>query len=425
MATCGEGQLEGPGAPAWPRVQLQAGHEPAPIPPAPSSGVSGGPTATPRSQDPLPASPLRDIGSAPRRTRGLGPVTHLRPRDTHPPLAARGRQQGAAEPRRGRAAGRSPHLTCAPGQRRPPPKKNKNQNPSLCSALLCPPAPALTGQAATSAAAGRSAPSRRTPGFRDRRRRHRARPGQGSETPPPCQGPAGRARHSQPRHANGRWAPRRLRRRPPRRGAASARGRGAHPAAPPPPPPESRPRNAPRRAEAAGPGPPPQAAPFAGGGLPLRPPCPALPRVAWGVGVPSVPSCWVAPPGVPGEPRSWESCAPNPPSIPVFPIQFLTASPPGTWGGHQPFPPLLLSSQPQRFPRLDGVRPSPWLSTPRLCPGSAAQTFSLWPCGQPVLMSCSCSGSLQPQWMLHAVGPTSCTSTFSCTQTCSCVLLKC
>lgn len=421
------GSWKGLGLQRGPEFSFKPATNPPPSlqPPAPGSAGVPPPPLRGRTRSRLPrcGTPARPQ----RRTQGLGPVTHLRPRDTHPPLAARGRQQGAAEPRRGRAAGRSPHLTCAPGQRRPPPKKTQKPKPFalLCSALLCPPAPALTGQAATSAAAGRSAPSRRTPGFRDRRRRHRARPGQGSETPPPCQGPAGRARHSQPRHANGRWAPRRLRRRPPRRGAASARGRGAHPAAPPPPPPESRPRNAPRRAEAAGPGPPPQAAPFAGGGLPLRPPCPALPRVAWGVGVPSAPSCWVAPPGVPGEPRSWELCVPNPPNIPVFPIQFLTASPAGTWGGHQPFPPLLLSSQPQRFPRLDGVRPSPWLSTPRLCPGSAAQTFSLWPCGQHVLMSCSCSGSLQPQWMLHAVGPALCTSTFSCTQTCSCVLLKC
>lgn len=142
----------------------------------------------------------------------------------------------------------------APLARRPPPRR--------------PPTPHSPGRRGSASASRRT----RAAPVRLRGRRRGARPEQGAETPPPCQGPAGRARHSQPRHANGRWAPRRAQRCAPRRGAASARGRGAHPAEPPP---DSRRWNAPRRAEAAGPRPPP-AAPEARRPPPLLPPAPRL-----------------------------------------------------------------------------------------------------------------------------------------------------
>lgn len=131
------GSWKGLGLQRGPEFSFKPATHPPPSlqPPAPgSAGVPPPPLgARTRSRLPRCGTPARPQ----RRTRGLGPVTHLRPRDTHPPLAARGRQQGAAEPRRGRAAGRSPHLTCAPGQRRPPPKKTQKPKPFalLCSAL--------------------------------------------------------------------------------------------------------------------------------------------------------------------------------------------------------------------------------------------------------------------------------------------------
>lgn len=195
--------------------------------------------AAPRSLVP-PAFLRRAAAARGARSSGGAPGVPAGPGRAVPPAGGCRAAAEAAGPRSGTEP--ATHVRsgagAAPLARRPPPRR--------------PPAPHSPGRRGSASASSRT----RAAPVRLRGRRRGARPEQGAETPPPCQGPAGRARHSQPRHANGRWAPRRARRCAPRRGAASARGRGAHPAEPLP---DSRRWNAPRRAEAAGPGPPPAA----------------------------------------------------------------------------------------------------------------------------------------------------------------------